>query len=102
MKTLDMSSKSPDQSYGTFISTMWTTIEATTAVICACLPMLRVPISRILPRVLPSSRRGQSASHKETKEDEEVAKKKNGVAKLVEFAKGLARPWLKRKQTDNN
>ncbi|KAI1979614.1 hypothetical protein LOZ53_006315 [Ophidiomyces ophidiicola] len=48
MKSLDVSSKSPDPSHGTLISTMWTTIEANTGIICACLPMLRIPLAQIL------------------------------------------------------
>jgi hypothetical protein len=54
MTTLDHSSKAPDATAGTLISTMWTTIEASTAVVCACLPMLRTPVQRLLPRLFPS------------------------------------------------
>jgi hypothetical protein len=54
MTTLDHSSKAPDVTAGTLISTMWTTIEASTAIICACLPMLRTPVQRLLPRLFPS------------------------------------------------
>lgn len=33
---------------------MWTTIEATTAIICACLPMVRATLSRFFPNLFPS------------------------------------------------
>jgi len=33
------------------ISTMWTIIEANTGIICACLPMLKVPLTLIFPRI---------------------------------------------------
>ena len=63
MTTLDVSSKTPDTSAGTFPSTLWTTIEASTAVVCACAPMLRMPIQRAWPWLLKartslSGRRG--------------------------------------------
>ncbi|EFW19687.1 hypothetical protein D8B26_007883 [Coccidioides posadasii str. Silveira] len=47
MTTLKVSSEAADQSYGTLISTMWTTIEANAGIICACLPMLRIPLTRL-------------------------------------------------------
>ena len=55
MTTLEVSSKAPDTTYGTLKSTMWTTIEASTAIVCACLPMVRTPIQRFFPRLFPSS-----------------------------------------------
>lgn len=51
MTTLDAGSKSKDQTYGTFVSTVWTTVEANTGIICACLPMLKSPLSRVFPRL---------------------------------------------------
>jgi hypothetical protein len=54
MMTLDQSSKALDPTQGTFLSTMWTTIEASTAIVCACLPMLRTPVQRLVPRLFPS------------------------------------------------
>lgn len=55
MTTLDVSSKSIDATHGTLISTMWTMIEASTAIVCACLPMLRTPIQRLVPKIFPSN-----------------------------------------------
>ena len=51
--TLQPSSTSPDQIYGTLISTIWTTIEANTGIICACLPMLKKPLTMLFPRLFP-------------------------------------------------
>ncbi|MCJ1429694.1 hypothetical protein MMC29_007609 [Sticta canariensis] len=51
MTTLKAGSKSKDSTYGTYVSTIWTTIEANTGIICACLPMLRSPLSRVFPRL---------------------------------------------------
>ncbi len=54
MTTLDVASKAPDPTFGTLKSTMWTTIEASTAIVCACLPMVRTPIQRLVPKLFPS------------------------------------------------
>jgi hypothetical protein len=54
MTTLDQSSKALDPTQGTLLSTMWTTIEASTAIVCACLPMLRTPVQRLVPKLFPS------------------------------------------------
>ena len=53
MTTLDISSKSNDQTYGTLNSTIWTTIEANTGIICACLPMLKRPLTCLFPKAFP-------------------------------------------------
>ena len=55
MTTLDIASKSTDQTYGTLLSTTWTTVEANTGIICACMPMLRGPLSCIFPRLFASN-----------------------------------------------
>ncbi|MCJ1477259.1 hypothetical protein MMC13_005930 [Lambiella insularis] len=54
MTTLNVASKSNDQTYGTLISTTWTTIELNTGIICACMPMLRGPLSWLFPRLFMS------------------------------------------------
>ena len=56
MTTLDTSSKSKDQTYGSLNSTVWTTVESNTAIICACLPMLKLPLTLACPRLFPRSR----------------------------------------------
>jgi hypothetical protein len=66
MTTLDRSSKAPDTTAGTLISTMWTTIEASTAIVCACLPMVRTPVQRLVPKLFPSH--AASRSGKDSKE----------------------------------
>lgn len=64
MTTLDPASKSADQTHGTLISTTWTTIEAGTGIICACLPMLKAPLTVVFPRLLlNSSNKGTNGSH---------------------------------------
>ena len=52
--TLDAGSKAHDTTFGTLKSTIWTTIEASTAVVCACLPMIRTPIQKLFPKILPT------------------------------------------------
>lgn len=53
MTTLKTGSKAKDQLYGTLNSTIWTTIESNTAIICACLPMLKSPLAALFPRLFP-------------------------------------------------
>ena len=52
--TLDTASKASDTTFGTLKSTMWTTIEASTAIVCACLPMIRTPIQKLFPKIMPT------------------------------------------------
>ncbi|KAI9816883.1 MAG: hypothetical protein M1827_001528 [Pycnora praestabilis] len=54
MTTLDLSSKSTDATLGTLKSTIWTTIEPNVGIICACLPMLKSPLSFFLPSLFAS------------------------------------------------
>ncbi|KMU75636.1 hypothetical protein CISG_04810 [Coccidioides immitis RMSCC 3703] len=61
MTTLKVSSEAADQSYGTLISTMWTTIEANAGIICACLPMLRIPLTRLGMALRASFRKEEPA-----------------------------------------
>ena len=51
MTTLGSASRGLDQTRDTLLSTIWTTVEANTGIICACLPMLRTPLSRVFPRI---------------------------------------------------
>lgn len=65
LTTLDVSSKTTDPTAGTLVSTIWTTIEASCAVVCACLPMVRTPLQRYWPRLFGGSttaRRSRSRS----------------------------------------
>ena len=62
MTTLDVASKSTDQTYGTLLSTTWTTVEANTGIICACMPMLRGPLTWIFPRLFASNTNSANSS----------------------------------------
>lgn len=53
MTTLSASSKSEDLTAGRLNSTIWTTIEANTGIICACLPMLKAPLAVFFPNLFP-------------------------------------------------
>jgi hypothetical protein len=54
LTTLQRGSQAKDVMMGTIMSTMWTMIEASAAVVCACLPMCRTPLQRVWPRLLRS------------------------------------------------
>ena len=53
MTTLDTSSRASDQTFGVLNSTIWTTVECNTGIICACLPMLKKPLTLLFPRIFP-------------------------------------------------
>lgn len=55
MMTLDQGSKARDQTYGTYKSTIWTTVECNTGIICACLPMMKAPLTWVFPKLFPQS-----------------------------------------------
>ncbi|KAL8859974.1 MAG: hypothetical protein Q9178_003523 [Gyalolechia marmorata] len=50
MTTLSVSSKNPDTTHGTMLSTLWSNVEANTGIICACLPTLKKPVSALYRR----------------------------------------------------
>ena len=52
--TLKTSAKSVDQTLGSYESTVWTTVEANTAIICACLPSFKRPLKALYVRFCPS------------------------------------------------
>ncbi|KAK4187890.1 Satratoxin biosynthesis SC1 cluster protein 4 [Podospora australis] len=54
MQTLNFSSTSPDVTYD-IESSIWTMIEENLAIICACLPVCRLPLSYVLPHYFSSS-----------------------------------------------
>ncbi|PGH04418.1 hypothetical protein AJ80_08529 [Polytolypa hystricis UAMH7299] len=62
MTTLNLSSRSLDQSAGTLVSTLWTIVEANTAIICACLPMIRCTLSLLFPHLFPAFCIGEQPS----------------------------------------
>lgn len=66
MTTLESGSKAKDQIYETFTSTVWTTLEANTGIICACLPMLNGFLSRFFPRLCLQGTKGSTSRAEET------------------------------------
>ncbi|KAJ4416328.1 hypothetical protein N0V85_002337 [Neurospora sp. IMI 360204] len=58
MQTLTFSTKTPDTTYD-LDSSIWTIIEQNMAIICACLPVCRLPLSYLFPKYFASSRREQ-------------------------------------------
>ncbi len=62
MTTLDQGSKAKDQNWGTLTSTKWTTIEANTGIVCACLPMLRAPLRCLWPTLCLMRRTNEGSS----------------------------------------
>ena len=51
--TLDTSSRAADQTYGTLNSTIWTTIEANTAIMCASLMVALAPLAAFFKKMFP-------------------------------------------------
>lgn len=54
---LDIAAKTvtDDITFSTNRAFLWTQVESCVAIICACLPTLKAPISRVLPKLFPSS-----------------------------------------------
>ncbi|KAK0732395.1 hypothetical protein B0T21DRAFT_393906 [Apiosordaria backusii] len=61
MTTLNLSSTSPDITFD-IDSSIWTMIEQNLAIICACLPVCRLPLSYILPSYFSTSTSPSSSS----------------------------------------
>ncbi|KAI8307201.1 Satratoxin biosynthesis SC1 cluster protein 4 [Colletotrichum sp. SAR11_59] len=61
MTTLDFSTTSPDTTFD-IASTLWTLIEDNLAIICACLPMCRLPLTYIFPTVFASKQGSSNVS----------------------------------------
>ncbi|KAI8188364.1 Satratoxin biosynthesis SC1 cluster protein 4 [Colletotrichum sp. SAR 10_75] len=61
MTTLDFSTTSPDTTFD-IASTLWTLIEDNLAIICACLPMCRLPLTYIFPTVFASKQGSSNGS----------------------------------------
>ncbi|KAI8627300.1 hypothetical protein F5Y19DRAFT_486886 [Xylariaceae sp. FL1651] len=51
--TLDLQATTPDPLYDV-ASTMWTIIEMSVAIICACLPQIRPLVVKVFPKLMPS------------------------------------------------
>ncbi|PGH02019.1 hypothetical protein AJ79_07757 [Helicocarpus griseus UAMH5409] len=54
LPTLYPASRAKDQSAGTIMACLWTMLEANLSIICACLPMLRTPLSMLFPNFFPA------------------------------------------------
>lgn len=65
MTTLKVSSKTPDATYGTMVSTLWTTVETNTAIVCACLPTLKAPLAKWFPRLFSRSSNSSCQYHRD-------------------------------------
>src|SRR5256885_15814079 len=72
MKAVDASRTALDVTAGSLISSMWTIIEASTAIVCACLPMRRTPVQRLIPRLFPG--RVASGTGRKARPGPEVSK----------------------------
>lgn len=59
MTTISFASTTPDTTYD-IASTMWTMIEMNVAVVCACMPMLRPVVVKLLPGLFPSTSAGRT------------------------------------------
>jgi len=62
MTTLDTTSKSPDPTWEVGATT-WTIIEPNIAIICACLPLFRMPLARLFPKLFPGTEPSRSAGN---------------------------------------
>ncbi|KAK1981562.1 integral membrane protein [Colletotrichum cereale] len=63
MTTLDFSTTSPDTTFD-IASTLWTLVEDNVAIICACLPMCRLPLTYIFPSYFASKKGSSAGSYK--------------------------------------
>ncbi|EEH35587.1 hypothetical protein PAAG_06634 [Paracoccidioides lutzii Pb01] len=62
MTTIPGGGKASDKSSGTRVTLKWAMVECNTSIICACLPMLRTPLSMLFPNLFPSFNYGGGGS----------------------------------------
>ncbi|KAL9614568.1 MAG: hypothetical protein Q9167_000937 [Letrouitia subvulpina] len=60
--SIQQGGKSTDVSWNTSYSTTWSAIEINVAIICACLPILRVPIQAVFPKLFGSKKKSSTLS----------------------------------------
>ncbi|KAL8711095.1 MAG: hypothetical protein Q9220_004476 [cf. Caloplaca sp. 1 TL-2023] len=60
MTTLHTGAKNTDVSWTTSNSTIWSAIEMNISILCACLPILRVPLQTLFPRLFGRRTTGSS------------------------------------------
>ncbi len=53
MTPLEMTSKDPDVTFGSYASTYWTIVEVNTGILCACLPTWKFFLGKLFPCVFP-------------------------------------------------
>ncbi|KAE8374704.1 plasma membrane Pth11-like protein [Aspergillus bertholletiae] len=61
------STKTNDPTWGSFDALLWSAIEASTGIICACLPFLKHPIQRLIPSWFVSLSNGSRKSRSRTR-----------------------------------
>ncbi|OJJ49273.1 hypothetical protein ASPZODRAFT_129699 [Penicilliopsis zonata CBS 506.65] len=54
MRSMETSTTTTDPTWGSFDALMWSAIEASTGIICTCLPFLKGPIQNAFPRLFSS------------------------------------------------
>lgn len=54
MRAMEESTTTDDPTWGSFDALTWSAIEASTGIICACLPFLKHPLKQIFPRLFSS------------------------------------------------
>ncbi|KAF6817542.1 integral membrane protein [Colletotrichum musicola] len=62
MTTLNFSTTSPDPTFD-IASTLWTLVEDNVAIVCACLPMCRLPLTYIFPSMFGSKHESSTGSN---------------------------------------
>ncbi|PWY91596.1 plasma membrane Pth11-like protein [Aspergillus sclerotioniger CBS 115572] len=67
MWAMEASTKTTDPTWGSFDALMWSAIEASTGIICACLPFLKHPIQKMLPGWFVSLSNGSRKSRSRTR-----------------------------------
>ncbi|KAL2001221.1 hypothetical protein VTN02DRAFT_2082 [Thermoascus thermophilus] len=67
MRAMRASTTTKDPTWGSFDALLWSSIEASCGIICACLPFLKQPIKHVFPRLFSSLRdrgsHGSQGSH---------------------------------------
>ncbi|KAK2760982.1 hypothetical protein FQN53_007824 [Emmonsiellopsis sp. PD_33] len=60
--TLAVSSESTDSTWAPILATVWSVVECNTGIICACLPMIRQPLSIIFPFLFSDDSKNRSTA----------------------------------------
>ncbi|OJZ86925.1 plasma membrane protein Pth11-like protein [Aspergillus piperis CBS 112811] len=67
MWAMEKSTTTTDPTWGSFDALLWSAIEASTGIICACLPFLKHPIQKVLPGLFGSLSNGSRKSRSRTR-----------------------------------